>query len=114
MKNKGFILGWIVGMILQLIFAPLIFDDFINKGWWIVQLIGLTIVIILSIVFDKKLRKLILSWFKNIDWSNIGENLIELSKFILVNIDKYLCKLWDIINRKSNEMFEIINKWIRS
>lgn len=113
-KNLGYSIGWVIGMLLQLIIAPRFSDDFINKGWWIGQIIGLIVFIIIVNLIKKNLIKINWSWFKNIEWSNIGENLIELSKHILNNIYKYLCKLWDFINEKSIKIINIIINWLKS
>ena len=68
MKYYGFTLGWISGMILQVIFFPFI----INKQpmeshvWWTVQLIGLCISIIVWLFLD---RKVIKAWLDRTDWN---------------------------------------------
>lgn len=49
-KQLFYTLGWITGMLLQLIIAPLIVDDFITKAWWKGQIIGYVIFSIIMFV----------------------------------------------------------------
>ena len=58
-KGYGLVIGWIVGMILQI---PILFMmGNLNSVWWTVQLSGLGIATIISVLLDKSLKKKIKS-----------------------------------------------------
>jgi hypothetical protein len=59
-KGIGLPIGWVVGMILQLIFFPMISRNWDNKfkadaNWWIPQLMGLIITFIIVGFMNKKI-----------------------------------------------------------
>jgi hypothetical protein len=72
MKYIGFPLGWIFGMILQIIFFPMLIhkDPLTNSNWWIVQLVGLFISILVCLYLDRKVVK---AWLSQFDWNKIIE-----------------------------------------
>jgi hypothetical protein len=62
MKHIGLPLGWITGMIMQLIFFPIFWKAYNFNGiWWIVQLSGLVIATTIAIIWD---RKVTFPWIK--------------------------------------------------
>jgi len=55
MRLKGLPLGWIVGMIMQLIFFPIFWKAYDFNGiWWLVQLSGLAIVTTIAVLVDRR------------------------------------------------------------
>jgi len=73
MRLKGLPLGWIFGMIIQLILFPIFWKAYdFNALWWVVQLSGLTIVTTIAVVVD---RKTTFPWIKSkwnlfLNWLN--------------------------------------------
>ena len=62
MRLIGLPLGWIVGMIFQLIFFSIFWKAYdFNETWWIVQLTGLIIATIIGVVSD---RRFTFPWIK--------------------------------------------------
>jgi len=76
MKYYGFTLGWISGMILQVIFFPMLIhkNPLTNHAWWVVQLTGFFISILVWFYLD---RKVIIAYFKSIDWNVKWEAIIK-------------------------------------
>jgi hypothetical protein len=74
MKWYGFSMGWVVGMILQLIIMPFIVPTFPNHAWWIYQLVGLFISVIVWLFLD---RKVIIAYYKTIDWNAKYNSIIK-------------------------------------
>jgi len=59
-KGIGLPLGWIIGMLLQLMLFPIILKEFkADASWWIPQLIGLTIMFIIAGIWN---RKFLFTW----------------------------------------------------
>jgi len=70
MKHIGLPLGWMMGMIIQLIFFPIFWKAYhFNGMWWVVQLTGLTLMFVLAVVID---RKVIFPWI-NKQWNVFKE-----------------------------------------
>jgi len=72
MENYGITLGWITGMMIQIIFFPMLIhkNTATNHAWWTVQLIGLFITIVIWFYLD---RRVIKAWLSKIDWNKIIE-----------------------------------------
>jgi len=76
MKNYGISLGWLLGMIIQIIFFPMLIhkNPLTNHAWWVVQLTGFFISILVWFYLD---RKVIIAYFKSIDWNVKWEAIIK-------------------------------------
>jgi hypothetical protein len=62
LRGIGFPIGWMFGMLIQLILFPLFLEKFkADASWWTPQLIGLTITFIIVGVLN---RKIVVPWFK--------------------------------------------------
>jgi len=76
MENYGISLGWLLGMIIQIIFFPMLIhkNPLTNHAWWVVQLTGFFISILVWFYLD---RKVIIAYFKSIDWNVKWEAIIK-------------------------------------